>query len=177
MLNKELDIILQKLESFIRKYYTNKMIKGVLFVSFFFLSFFIIFTTLEYYGRFSEVVRTIFYFTYLIGNISLFTYYIAVPLLKYFKIGRHLSYVEASKIIATHFSNVNDKVQNILELSQINELNGISKELLLESIKQKSEELNPIPFNLAINFKDNFRFVRLGNNESSLPFSILAASF
>ncbi len=136
------------------------MIKGVLFVLLFFLSFFIVFTSLEYYGRFSETVRAVFYFTYLIGNIGLFIYYFAIPLLKYFKIGKHLSYVDASKIIATHFSNVNDKVQNILELSQINELNGISKELLLESIKQKSEELKPIPFNLAINFKENFRFLK-----------------
>jgi len=136
------------------------MIKGVLFVLLFFLSFFVILTTLEYYGRFSEAVRAVFYFTYLLGNLGLFTYYIAIPVLKYFKIGKHLSYVEASKIIAKHFSNVNDKVQNILELSQINELNGISKELLLESIKQKSLELNPIPFNVAINFKENFKFLK-----------------
>lgn len=159
-MNNDIQIILQKLEVFIKKYYTNKMIKGLLLVLLFFISFLLIFATLEYFGRFNKTVRAIFYFSYLFGNILIFSLYLVIPALKYFKIGKHLSYIDASKIIAKHFSNVNDKIQNLIELSEITNLNGISKDLLIQSIKQKTLELKPIPFSLAVNFKDNIPYLK-----------------
>ncbi len=136
------------------------MIKGLLLVLLFFISFLLIFATLEYFGRFNKTVRAIFYFSYLFGNILIFSLYLVIPALKYFKIGKHLSYIDASKIIAKHFSNVNDKIQNLIELSEITNLNGISKDLLIQSIKQKTLELKPIPFSLAVNFKDNIPYLK-----------------
>ena len=159
-MNKELDIILNKLESFIRKYYTNKIIRGVILLVLFSLSAFILFAVLEYYGKFENKVRAFFFFTYLAGNIFFFGVYILYPLLQLLKLAKRLDYISASKIIARHFPEINDKVQNILELNQLIADENISKDLLLASIKHKTEEIKPVPFNIAVKFKDNLKYAK-----------------
>ncbi|MBU7570483.1 MAG: hypothetical protein KAF41_07520, partial [Flavobacterium sp.] len=77
------------------------------------------------------------------------------PIFKLFKLQKGIDYEEASAIIGSHFSEVNDKLKNFLQLS--NDSN--QSELLLASIDQKAQTLNPIPFGNAINFKGNIKFL------------------
>jgi hypothetical protein len=93
-------------------------------------------------------------------NIGIIAYYIIVPFLKIYKIGKRLDYYSASRIISKHFSNVDDKIINVLELSEESKVSGSSKELILKSIEQKSSELNPITFSRAINFKENLKYAK-----------------
>ena len=159
MLN-ETKIVINKLESFIKKYYTNKIIQGLIFLLLFAISAFLLFTILEYYGRFEKTIRTIFFFSYIAGNITILTKYIIIPLLKIFKIGNRLDYISASKIIAQHFPEINDKVTNILELSKLQNDKTISTNLIIASIKHKTQEIKPIPFNIAIKFKENLKYAK-----------------
>lgn len=83
--------------------------------------------------------------------------YFVVPLLRLYKIGKTLSYEEAAKILGAHFSSVNDKLLNVLQLQSIS---SADNELLLASINQKVDELKPIPFVSAINLKENLKYLK-----------------
>lgn len=72
-----------------------------------------------------------------------------------FKLQKGINYEEASNIIGNHFSEVNDKLKNFLQLSN----DTSQSELLLASIDQKAQTLNPIPFGNAINFKGNVKYL------------------
>nr|WP_262921778.1 hypothetical protein [Flavobacterium amniphilum] len=92
--------------------------------------------------------------------------FIIFPVLKLFKLQKGIDYTEASKIIGKHFNSVNDKLINFLQL--VNDPN--QSELLLASIDQKANSLQPIPFSNAIDFKTNKKYVPL----AILPILIIA---
>ena len=57
--------LLDQIDSFIRKYYKNQLIKGfLLFTSFFILSF-LVTSISEYFGHFSQNIRAFFFFSFL----------------------------------------------------------------------------------------------------------------
>lgn len=150
------DHIIQKLEQFIKKYYTNELIKGcILFVATGLL--YLLFTLLiEHVLWLSQTGRTILFWTFIAVELALFVRFIAFPLSKLLKLQKGLELAQASKIIGAHFPEVNDKLLNVLQLKK----NAQQSELLLASIEQKSVELQPIPFAKAINFKQNLKYVK-----------------
>lgn len=83
--------------------------------------------------------------------------YFFIPLLRLYKIGKTLSYEDTARILGAHFSSVNDKLLNVLQLQNIS---SADNELLLASINQKVDELKPIPFVSAINLKDNLKYLK-----------------
>ncbi|MEJ2583574.1 MAG: hypothetical protein P8Z38_00570 [Robiginitalea sp.] len=82
--------------------------------------------------------------------------YIALPLLYMFRLRKGLSYKEGSRIIGTHFSEVNDTLYNLLELAEHRK----KTELLLASIEQRSQDLMKVPFQRAINMREAYKYVR-----------------
>ncbi|MCX6259064.1 MAG: hypothetical protein NTW49_14360 [Bacteroidia bacterium] len=160
-MNHEYDILIAKLDTFIRKYYKNQIIRGILLALSIYLAFFLTVSALEYFGHFSITVRSVlFYFT--IGLIvAILAVYIIVPLLGYFRIGRVISHKQAAEIISRHFIEVQDKLLNILELVNLENEPLFSRDLVLASIDQKIGRLKPIRFTNAINIRQNFRFARI----------------
>ncbi|MBL4707484.1 MAG: hypothetical protein JKY48_03475 [Flavobacteriales bacterium] len=151
-------LLLKKLDEFVRKYYVNQTIRG--FILFFALAIalFLSIVFLEYFGQFSSLVRTGLFYGFTSLLFIVFALLIAKPTLKLLSIGKKISHKEASTIIGKHFNEVNDKLVNILQL-KIQENNG-SSDLILASIDQKISELSPIPFGVAINFKENRRYLK-----------------
>ena len=84
--------------------------------------------------------------------------FILYPLAKLFKLSKGIDYEQASKIIGEHFPEVNDKLLNILQLHKT--ASASESELLLASIDQKAIELQPVPFQIAVNFKSNLKYVK-----------------
>jgi hypothetical protein len=158
MADKE-NILIQKLDEFVRKYYKNQLLKGVLYSSGILLSAFLSVVLLEYFGEFNTTIRTILFFSFLAATIAVLVKYITIPLLKLNKIGSIISYSQAAAIIGNHFANVQDKLLNVLQLQNNQSLNG-SPELLLASINQKINELQPVPFATAINLSDNKKYLK-----------------
>lgn len=148
--------ILAKLEQFIRKYYTNELIKGA--ILFFAIGLFYLIATLliEHYLWLSQTGRTILFWVFVLVETSLFARFIAFPLAKLFKLKKGIDFTQASRIIGNHFPQVNDKLLNLLQLKQ----NKQQSELLLASIEQKSQEMQPIPFVNAVNFKQNLKYLK-----------------
>ena len=151
------NIIYQKLELFIKKFYTNELIRGIiLFIG---LGLIYLFFTLfvEYFLWLKPTARTILFYLFLIVELFLLGRFILYPLAKLFKLQKGIDYQEASNIIGNHFTEVSDKLTNFLQLSNDNNLS----ELLLASIDQKSATLQPIPFQNAINFNKNSKYLPL----------------
>lgn len=160
--------IQSKLEQFISKYYTNELIKGVLLFFSIGLLYFLFTLLLEHFLWLSSSARTILFWLFVMVELSLFIFFILLPLAKLFKLKKGINYKEASTIIGNHFPEVNDKLINVLQLKEANN----SSELLLASIDQKSEDLTPIPFKLAINFKKNYKYLKY----AALPIAIVLFS-
>ena len=101
--------------------------------------------------------RTILFWTFIGVEIFLLFRFILFPIFKLFKLQKGIDYKQASAIIGNHFTEVNDKLTNFLQLS--NDQN--QSELLLASIEQKANSLQPIPFGNAINFNTNRKYLPL----------------
>src|SRR5690554_4334421 len=152
-----INLIYNKLEGFIRKYYTNQLIKGVIFFIGIGLLYFLFTLFIEYFLWLKPVGRTILFWLFVGVELFLFLRFICFPLFKLFKIQKGIGYNDASKIIGNHFSEVNDKLTNFLQLAD----NSEKSELLLASIEQKAENLSPVPFTSAVDFKKSFKYLPL----------------
>jgi hypothetical protein len=151
------NVIYQKLELFIKKFYTNELIRGALFFIGLGLLYFLFTLFVEYFLWLKPMGRTLLFSIFVGVEVFLLFRFILFPLFQLFKIKKGIDYKDASKIIGNHFTEVNDKLTNFLQLS-----NDESKsELLLASIEQKANSLQPIPFGNAINFNSNRKYLPL----------------
>ena len=157
-----------KLEQFIRKFYTNELIKGVILFFAIGLLYFLATLLIEFALWLNPSARTILFWVFITVELSLFLRFIAFPLSKLVKLQKGINYEEASKIIGKHFPEVSDKLLNLLQLHK----DKTKSELLLASINQKSKELQPIPFKLAINFKSNVKYLKY----AAIPVCVLLVS-
>ena len=146
----------EKLEKFIRKYYTNALLKGAILFVAFGLLYFLLTLLIEYFFWLSSAGRAVLFWLFVGVEIALLTKFIIIPLLRLFKLSKGIDYHHAAQIIGDYFPEVSDKLVNTLQLrSTANE-----SELMLASIEQKSASLEPIPFRLAINFKKNLKYLK-----------------
>ena len=146
----------KKLHQFTRKYYTNELIKGgILFLS---LGFLYLFFTLflEYFFWLKPTARTLLFWLFILVELFLLIRFIFIPISKLIGLRKGISLIDSSKIIGNHFSEVQDKLLNVLQLKETSD----KSELILASIHQKSKELQPIPFVKAIEFKQNRKYLK-----------------
>ncbi len=149
----------QKLNEFIKKYYTNQLIRGILIGIAFIVACFILVNVLEYYLFLSTLIRKFLFFGFILSSFIVIIYFIVRPIFLMNKIGKTLSYEQASAIIGMHFSDVQDKLINVIQLQKNQENNKESNELLIASINQKIKNLKPIPFPKAIDFSKNRKYL------------------
>ncbi len=154
------DLLISKLDRFIRKFYFNKLIRGTLYSLGLILALFVLFNVLEYYYYFDKSVRKGFFYSFIgISSLSL-AYWVLWPLLQILNLGRVISHEKAAQIIGEHFQNVKDKLLNILQLKQQSDQQGGNSNLLLASIDQKSEEIKLTPFQKAIDLGKNRKYLK-----------------
>jgi hypothetical protein len=151
------NILVLKLDEFIRRFYRNQLIRGSIYATGILLGALLAVVLLEYFGQFSSLIRGVLFFGFLSSAAFVLVRYIAIPLLKLNRIGSVISYEQAASIIGSHFSNVQDKLLNVLQLQSHRAING-SDELLLAGINQKINELQPVPFATAIDLRENRRY-------------------
>lgn len=149
--------IFHKLEGFIKKFYTNELIRGMIFFIGLGLLYFLFTLFIEYFFWLKPIGRTFLFWTFIGVEIFLFFRFILFPVFKLFKLKKGIDYKYASTVIGSHFPQVSDKLINFLQLS--NDQN--QSELLLASIEQKANALEPIPFSNAINFSSNRKYLPL----------------
>lgn len=157
---KTTSAIYLKLEAFIKKFYTNELIKGMLLFIGFGLLYFLFTLFVEYFLWLKPAGRTLLFWLFITVESFLFFRFILFPIFKLFKIQKGIDYNQASTIIGNHFTEVSDKLTNLLQLSVAGNSTENS-ELILASIEQKANSLQPIPFGNAINFNSNKKHLPL----------------
>ena len=151
-MNKSYQILIAKLDYFIKQYYLYEILKGI-FISISVLLFVWLFESIiEYYNYTSVSFRRFLFFATLLIVLLLFLYFIVRPVFALLKIGKFINRKQASLIISRHFPDVSDKLLNTLELGENLSANS-DNELLLASIEQRTELLNPLPFKIALPYQ------------------------
>ncbi len=151
------NFIYQKLELFIKKFYTNELIRGMIFFIGLGLLYFLFTLFVEYFLWLKPMGRSFLFWIFVGVEVFLFLRFILFPIFQLFKLKNGIGYKDASTIIGNHFPEVSDKLTNFLQLS--NDRN--QSELLLASIEQKANALQPIPFGNAINYNANRKYLPL----------------
>lgn len=152
-------LLIEKLDQFIRKYYVNKILKGGLYLIGFVLGLFLLFNLLEYFFYFSPTGRKILFYSFIFVSAGSFITWVGIPLLGYLKLGQQISHEQAATIIGNHFVGVKDKLLNILQLRS-SKSDYSSTELIEASIAQKSDEIRFVSFKSAIDLAKNKKYLR-----------------
>ncbi|GAA4337731.1 ATPase [Mucilaginibacter gynuensis] len=154
------ELLIGKINLFIKRYYFNNLLRGLIFLGAGLFSLYIIVTLSEYFGNFNTLFRSILFYVFIVINVALIGWLIIPSLLAWLNVGKTLSHDDAAQIIGKHFNAVNDKLLNTLQLKK-QALNDPRQQRLLEAgIDQKIAELSPISFPSAINIGENRRFLK-----------------
>jgi hypothetical protein len=156
------NILIRKLDEFIRKYYKNRLTRGAILYTALLTVLFLLVTLTEFFGRFDTATRAVLFWAFIALILALTWQLILSPLLKLLKIGKVISHEEAASIIGVHFPEISDKLLNTLQLRALQDKNeeDFPAELISASIDQKISKLRPVPFTLAIDIKKNLKYLR-----------------
>ncbi len=160
--------LLNQIDFFIRKYYKNRMIKGLILFATFGLILFLSIVTLEYFGRFSSAIRLTLLLLFSLGSIALLTAYVLFPLAKLFSFGKRISREQASLIIGNFFPAISDKLFNTLELGNESDEDHPNFELIRASVIQRSKQLSVFNFPSVIDLKANVKYAKF----FAMPFAL-----
>ena len=151
------DQLIKRLKSYKKKYYFNLLIKGTLLSGTILTSAYLLINSLEYTLHSGSVLRAIMLFSFLILGLWVLIHWVADPLLRLFTLNKQLSDQAAALQIGRFFPEVKDKLLNTIQLHQLT----LSDNTLIQaSIKQRTNDLNLIPFTQAINFKENSKYLK-----------------
>ena len=152
-MNENFNILVHKLNTFKFKYYSFKLIKGLIITFFLLILIYTIFSIIEYFFFLNTDVRKFFFFGFLIFSVLMFTQFVVLPILRMIHLLKPIDTKSITYIIQQHFKGIEDKLLNIIELNELPK-DQYSKELVLASIDQKIEKLKVFDFNEAIQYKN-----------------------
>lgn len=152
------EVLIGKIERFIRKFYVNRLIQGTLIGAASWILFYLAVNALEYFSWFSPKIRLVLFAILLLGSAVLLVFYFIVPLVNLARYRHKMSLEQAALLIGRFFPGVDDKLLNTLQLSSSKEDVG-SQQLLEATIEQRTSQLAPLRFTDAVNLKGNYRYV------------------
>lgn len=149
--------ILENIERFVRKYYLNQFIRGLLMTAGITGIIFIALVITEYFGYLDTGWRTVLFFAYLLIAAVLLLIFTIIPLFRYKKIGRTINEEDAARFIGRHFSDIADRLLNTLQLIKIGRELDSDGGLLKASIIQRTKDLRIFKFENAVSIKQTIR--------------------
>lgn len=150
--------LLSNLKQYKKKYYLNRLVRGILITIGLVSSIFLVAALSEHLGRFNSSIRLSFLILIVASIIYTATSWILIPILKLFQLDKSLTNETAAQQIGALFPGVKDKLVNTLQLQAHN--NTENNALILASIQQKSKELNTFHFAGGINLSENRKYIR-----------------
>ena len=145
--------ILDRLNKFIQKHYSQVLLKGILLFFAFGFLFFLVVLGVEYFLWLNTIGRMILFAIFIGVELFLLYKYILTPIFYLLKLKKGIGAKDAATMIGKHFPQVGDKLTNLLELAE----DPKKSELLLASISQRSKQMDPIPLIRCFTYTDNFR--------------------
>ncbi|NQZ43261.1 MAG: hypothetical protein HRT65_03050 [Flavobacteriaceae bacterium] len=148
--------ILDKLKLFIKKYYTLRLVRGLILFVLIGSLIWLAVTAAEYVLWMGTTARLVLLLVLVLAGVFLLYRYILEPLFYLFQLKNGIGNKEASKLIGRHFSEVDDRLVNLLDLVA----QPGKSDLLVAAIESRSTKLRPIPFQKALNYKDSIKNAR-----------------
>lgn len=148
--------LIGKIERFVRKYYLNRLIRGVLVGAALWILFYLVMNTLEYFSWFNSKVRLVLLAVFLLGSAVVLGVYFIVPLVNLLRYRKKMSLEQAALLIGRFFPDVDDKLLNTLQLSS--SADAGSQQLLEATIEQRTAQLAPLRFTDAVDLKGNRKY-------------------
>lgn len=152
-------MLIQKLNRFIQKYYANQLIRGSLLFVGLNLLLFLAFNVLESQFYFSSGVRKVLFYSGILVFLSTLILWVGLPLLRIFNLGKTISHDDAARIIGDHFPEVKDKLLNTLQLARQSD-QFVDNDLLIHSIDQKTNDIKLVSFPSAIDLSQNRKYLK-----------------
>ena len=164
--------LIEKLDDFIRAYYLNQVVNGLLLSVAVLIVSGITFALLEYVGQFGIAGRTVIFWVLTGGGSTVIGGWVLWPLLQWGRLSRGLTHEQASSIIGEHFPEISDRLLNVLQLQrQLGTTSTTSDTSLLQaSIEERTTALKPVAFQRAIDWKKSRKLLKY-----AVPTLILAA--
>ena len=153
-------ILMRKIESFIKKFYLNKLIQGTLIGSVMLILSFLIFNGIEYLSWLPSKTRLILLITAGTTFSIILIFYFIIPGINLIHFRKKMSYKEASVIIGKFFPEIKDKLLNTLQLTDTISDNT-DNELLFATIEQRTNNLQTFKFSDAVNLKENYKYLKI----------------
>lgn len=150
-------VLIEKTERFVRKFYINRLIQGVLIGAALWIVFYLLVNTLEFFSWFSSRVRFVLFLLLLLGSAVVLVVYFIIPSVNLIRFRKKMSLEQAALLIGKFFPEVQDKLLNTLQLS--NTATESNQELLLATIEQRTQQLRPIHFSDAVDLRGNLRYL------------------
>ncbi|HTE01024.1 MAG TPA: DUF4175 family protein [Mucilaginibacter sp.] len=154
------ELLIGKIDTFIRKYYFNNLLRGLIFLGAGLFSAYVVITVSEYFWNFNTAFRTFLFYFFILLNLGLVCWLIIPSLLAWLSLGKTITHDQAAEIIGRHFYDVKDKLLNTLQLKKLAEGDEQHRELIEASIDQKIETLKPVSFPSAINIRENTKYLK-----------------
>src|SRR3954463_6724901 len=95
-------LLIDKINVFIKKYYLNKLLRGLIFLGAGLFSAYVVITVTEYFGNFNPTSRSLLFYGFILLNLSLIGWLVVPPLMAWLKLGKTLTHDQAAEIIGRH---------------------------------------------------------------------------
>src|SRR5664279_40984 len=109
-------LLIRKIDEFIRKYYKNQLIRGLLYSLAALGSYFILIVLLEYFSWFGTGTRSFLFYTFVFTTVYITGRFIVLPISRISRLGKVINHEQAAEIIGKHFREVNDVLLNTLQI-------------------------------------------------------------
>lgn len=142
--------IINIIEKFAKKYYFNKLIKGLFWFILFAVILLIALASIENILWLKSTPRLILLIILITSLTIFFVHYVGIPLMRYFGLFRDKTYKDFALLLG-YYSDNDDKILTAVELFELNKKDD--NELLINELQRRSNELSKI--NIKNFFKIN----------------------
>lgn len=154
--NNNISSVLKGINKYIRKYYLFKLLTGLV-VTFSLVSIiYLLIVIIQYYFYLPVNLKSLIFWSFLALIGFILFEFVLINALKLFKITKHLSNIQAAKLISDSFTEIKDQLLNILELHE----KGTDNVLVQAAISKKISNIKFFDFSSAIKFKSILNYFK-----------------
>lgn len=146
-----MDMVLQQLQAFKKKFYLNLLVKGLLISGGLLLTCFLVYNLLEYFFYFPYYIRAFLFFSFIGLTLYVLLRWIITPLSAFANLRKLLSDEQAAQHVGHYYPQIKDKLLNAIQLREL----GRHNDLILASLNQRSEQLSVYHFSESIRLAEN----------------------
>ena len=155
---EELDRINLELKSFSRRFYVNELLQGLAVFLMGTAVLALILSVGEFLLRSESGIRQTLFYAFTALEMLGISYLVVLPALKIYGKAGAMSKKELSLLVGQRVKEIDDKLLNVLVLSEMQSAHNIN--LVRAAIRQKSDDVMRIPFHKSANVKRGIRFMQ-----------------